>query len=390
MAIFAFFVIGMDEKSKQRITLSIYFFLSGFCFATWASRIPTIKTVFNLNEAELGSLLLAMPISSLVGLPISGWLVSRFDSRIPLMASFFFFSLGLTAIGLAKTPFMLVAAICLFSFSMRILNIAINTQAITLQKLFNRKINGSFHGIWSTGGIAGVGFSSLMVKLQVSMAVHLLAVSLIVLLVAIMAFKLLLRNDRSPHGNKLIIGKPDPFILNLGILIFLAALCEGGMYDWSGVYFKEVIQVEVFTLGYLVFMIFMALSRFLSDYIIDRLGVEKTYLLSALLISSGVFIIIVFPFFWPAMIGFCIVGFGAASIFPMTMTLAGTSKKYSAGMVISIIGTYGILGMFIGPPLIGYLAHAFDLRISFILFIIAGLMLIPFSQLLFRHQKNQE
>ncbi|MFT7066335.1 MAG: hypothetical protein ACJAUO_001917 [Sediminicola sp.] len=273
---------------------------------------------------------------------------------------------------------------------MRILNIAMNTQAITLQKLFNRKINGSFHGIWSTGGIAGVGFSSILVKLQVSMAVHLMAVSLIVLLVALMAFRLLLRNDRSPHGNKLIIGKPDPFILNLGILIFLAALCEGGMYDWSGVYFKEVIQVEVFTLGYLVFMIFMALSRFLSDFIIDRIGVEKTYLLSALLISSGVLIIIVFPFFWPAIVGFCIVGFGAASIFPMTMTLAGTSKKYSAGMVISIIGTYGILGMFIGPPLIGYLAHAFDLRISFILFIIAGLMLIPFSQLLFRYQKNQE
>ena len=44
----------MNLVTKQRIALSSYFFLSGLCFATWASRIPTIKEFFNLNEAELG------------------------------------------------------------------------------------------------------------------------------------------------------------------------------------------------------------------------------------------------------------------------------------------------------------------------------------------------
>ncbi len=378
----------MDLKAKQRVALSVYFFLSGFCFSTWASRIPTIKAFFNFNEAELGSILLAMPISSMIGLPISGWLVSRFNSRVPLLVSFLFFSISLIFIGYAHTPFLLVIAICFFSFCMRILNIAINTQSITLQNKYKKKIIGVFHGIWSTGGLAGVGFSTLMVKLNIDMGLHLTYVAVFTFTITIVAYFFLIKNDRSSSGNKLILGKPDPFILYLGILVFFAAVCEGGMYDWSGVYFKEVIGEEIFTFGYLIFMSCMALSRFFSDRLIENIGMKKTYIISASFISLGIGLAIIFPTFWASMIGFCLVGFGTASVFPMTFALAGTSKKYSPGMAISIIATYGILGMLVGPPLIGYLAHAFNLRISFILFIISGLMLIPISQLFFKLQKN--
>jgi MFS family permease len=380
----------MELKVKQRIALSVYFFLSGFCFSTWASRIPTIKTYFDFNEAELGNILLAMPISSLIGLPISTWLVTRFNSRGPLLGGFLVFSVSLVLVGIATSTFMLVASICLFAFCMRILNISMNTQAITLQKQFDKKINGAFHGMWSTGGIGGVAFSTLMITLEVSMANHLILVALFTFISAAVAYNFVLKNDRTTEGNKLIIGKPDPFIFLLGMLIFFAAVCEGGMYDWSGIYFKEVIQEDIFTLGYLIFMIFMALSRFFSDYLIGRIGREKTFVVSASFISLGILTAIVFPYFWPAMIGFCIVGFGSAAVFPMTFTLAGTSKKYSPGMAISIIATYGTVGMFIGPPLIGYLAHAFNLKISFIIFIISGLMLIPVSKMLFRYQKKTE
>ena len=380
----------MELKVKQRIALNVYFFLSGFCFSTWASRIPTIKTNFNFNEAELGHILLAMPISSLIGLPISGWLVGRFHSRVPLLFSFVFFSISLVLIGYAHTTFTLVLAIGVFSFFMRILNISMNTQTITLQKNFKKKIIGSFHGIWSTGGLAGVGFSTLMVKTGISMETHLTIVAVFTFFAATIAYNFLIKDDRSPYGNKLIIGKPDKFILYLGMLVFFAAVCEGGMFDWSGVYFKEVIREEIFTLGYLIFMAFMALSRFFSDKLIDEIGMEKTYMVSAAFIMLGIGTAVLFPYFWPAMVGFCLVGFGTASIFPMTFALAGTSKKYSPGMAISLIVTYGIVGMLIGPPLIGYLAHAFNLRVSFIIFIISGFMLIPVSQLFFKHQKKEE
>ena len=378
--------VVMDSKIKQRVSLSTFFFLSGFCFSSWAARIPTIKSAFGFNEAELGTILLAMPISSLIGLPFSGWLITRFDSRVPLSVAFVIYAICLSLISFANSTSTLVAAIFLFAFCMRILNIAMNTQAITLQKQFEHKINGSFHGLWSTGGIVGVGYTTLLVALNVSITIHLMSVSFLAIVVTLVSYRFLLQNDKSASGNKLAFGKPDPYILYLGLLVFFAAICEGGMFDWSGIYFQEVVRVDIFTSGYLIFMAFMALSRFLSDRIIDRIGMPATYALSAVFIFSGIGLATLVPSFWPAMVGFSLVGFGTAAVIPMTYTLAGASKKYSPGMAISIIATYGIVGMLIGPPMIGYLAHAFNLRVSFIAFAFAGFMFIPISQLFFRKE----
>ncbi|WP_235324564.1 MFS transporter [Pedobacter lusitanus] len=160
------------------------------------------------------------------------------------------------------------------------------------------------------------------------------------------------------------------------------------MFDWSGIYFQEVLHVKIFTYGYLIFMTFMAASRFLSDLIIGRIGMPATYLMSACFIVSGISLAIIFPQFWTAMIGFSLVGFGTAAVVPMSYALAGASRKYSPGMAISIIATYAITGMLLGPPIIGYLAHAFNLRIAFVIFGLCGLMLVPISQLFFRHQKT--
>ena len=378
----------MQLKTKQRIALSTYFFLSGLCFATWASRIPTIKDFFNFNEAQLGTVLLSMPISSLIGLPISGWLVSKFDSRFPLIVAMLFLTISLTFIGFSDTPFLLVSALSLFSFSSRILYISMNTQSITIQKEYPKKIVGSFHGLWSAGGLLGVGFSTIMVKTNIPLDIHLTVIAVFIAIISLLVFSYTLTNDKSTFGNKLIFGKPDPFIFYLGLLVFFAAICEGGMFDWSGVYFKEVINEPIFTYGYLLFMASMAFSRFYSDRLMDVIGLKKTYIFSSVLIAIGILLAIAFPYFYPALIGFCMVGLGTAAIFPMTFMLAGTSKKYSPGMAISIISTYATVGMLIGPPLVGYVAHAFGLKNAFYIFVFAGLLFIPLSQFFFRHQNK--
>lgn len=379
----------MGEGSKERISLSIYFFLLGFGFASWASRIPSIKENFDFNEAELGNLLLAMPISSLIGLPISGWLVSKFNSRVPLFASFAVFAASLYAIGSVSRLDHLVIAVSVFSFCMRISNITVNTQSLALQEKREKRIIGSFHGLWSLGGLFGALFSTILVKLQVPMIDHFLYVAVISLLAGVLAYPFLLKKDKSEVGNKLVLGKPDAYILYLGLMVFFAALCEGGMFDWSGVYFKEVVGEEVFTLGYLLFMSFMAFSRFYSDRLSEKLGLQQTYLLGSLIVTAGMLIAIILPYYWPVLIGFSLVGIGVAAVFPMTFGLAGKSKKYSPGMAISIISTYGIIGMLIGPPLVGYLAHAIGLRYAFILFILSGLMLIPLSRRLFALEESK-
>jgi len=379
----------MKSKNSQRIALSTYFFLSGICFSSWASRIPTIKDLFNLNDAQLGTILLVMPVSALLGTVLSGWLVSKFDSRDPLLVSFLLFSGALVGISHVKSTFLLILLLGLFSICLRILNIAMNAQSIILQKSFAKKIVGSFHAIWSLGGVFGVLFSTAMLKSGVSMEIHLSIIAALALIGSIVAYKYSLTDDRAPTGNKLILGKPDPFVLILGLLIFCSAVCEGGMYDWSGIYFKEVVQEDIFTFGYLLFMICMTVARFFMDVLLDRLGMPVMYIISGLFISSGILLAIVFPEFWTALIGFCLVGIGVSPVFPMTYMLAGKSKKYSPGMAISIIGTYAIVGMFIAPPLIGYLSHAFGLKYAFLIFLFCGFMFIPISQLFFKNQKGK-
>ena len=374
----------MQLKVKQRIALSTCFFLSGFCFSSWASRIPTIKAIFNFSEADLGNLLLVMPIASLIGLPISGWMVSKFSSRNPLVLSMLFFAASLFVVGYTTNIVALVIAVAVFSFCMRIINIFMNTQTITLQKKFKRKIIGSFHGIWSAGGLTGVALCTLLLKFNISIATHMLIVTLFTFTAASVAYFYLLKNDRSTSGNKIKFGKPDPFIFYLGILIFFASVCEGGMFDWSSVYFKDVVGEEIFTLGYFTFMVFMAISRFSSDRVIEKIGMQKSYYLSAILIVLGIATVILLPYFWPALIGFSLIGLGTAAVIPMIFISAGDSTKYSAGMAISIISTYGILGRLLGPPIIGYLAELFSLKLAFLLFLGCGMMLIPFSRSLFK------
>jgi MFS family permease len=380
----------MQERDRQRIFLSAYFFLSGVCFSTWASRIPTIKSYFNYSDAELGTVLLAMPLSSLAGLPFSSWLVSHYDSRVPALFSFISLAISLFLIGLAPTTFTLVAAVCLFSFSLRITNIAINTQSITVQRKFDKKITGSLHGLWSTGGIAGVGICTIFVALGIPMSMHMAVIAILTIGAAWYAYPHLITGDRATSGNKFKLGKPDPYIVYLGLMIFFALVCEGGMFDWSGVYFKEVVHEEIFTLGYLIFMICMATSRFISDWLMERIGLPKTFILSAGLVILGISLAVGWPTFWLSLIGFCLIGLGTAAVIPMVFLLAGQSKKYAPGMAISIISTYGTTGMLLGPPMIGYIAQAFGLRYAFIAFGVAGFLLIPLSQMFFAYNAREK
>ena len=375
----------MDIKTRQRIAISTFFFLSGLSFSSWASRIPTLKDALHINEAELGTLLFIMPISQLIGIPLSGWLVSKFDSRWPLIIAFVLHAIMLLMIGLSSTIPTLVVSMFLYAFFMRILNIAMNTQSINLQKIYTKRINGSFHGLWSFGGIAGVGITTLMIAGNVSMKTHLLYISILLIITTLVTFRNLIPVDRSATGNKLTFGKPDKQILLLGIIILFAAICEGGMFDWSGVYFKEVVKVEIFTAGYLIFMTCMAISRIISDYIIQKIGMRSMYKFSAGLITVGMLTAVLFPSFWMAMIGFSLVGFGTASVVPMTFVLSGTSEKYSPGIALSIVVTYAMIGILLGPVLIGYIAHAINLRASFLFMTLAGITIIPISRFYFKH-----
>lgn len=369
----------MLTKEQNRSALSVLFFISGFCFSSWASRIPTLKAAFEMNEAQLGNFLFILPVCSLIGLPISGWLVSRFDSRHPLLVGFLLFTLSLVGIGWTQEMEVLIVFVALFAFGLRMINISMNTQAIQVQRKFDKPINGSFHGLWSLGGLMGILFATLMIRFNFGIGKHLALVGLLAVVITLVSYLFMLKNDREITANKLRFGKPDSFIFYVGLMVFCAAVCEGGIYDWSSVYFREVVNAELFTLSYLVFMCSMTVARFFTDRLIALMGMEKLFVVSAFVIILGVSVLIVFPYFYPALLGFFITGFGVASIFPMSFLLAGQSKKYTTGVAISIVGTYSTVGVLLAPPFVGYVAHLFSLNRAFLLFVFAAMLLMVFS-----------
>jgi MFS family permease len=374
----------LKTNKHHRFALSVFFFISGFCFSSWASRIPSIKLTFDMNEAELGSFLFILPICSLIGLPISGWLISKFDSRYLLISGFLIYIFSLLGVGYASNIQLLTVTVCFFAFGLRAINISMNTQAIQLQKRYRRTINGSFHGIWSFGGLCGILIATTMIYFDITMFVHLAVVVVFALILSLSAFSYLLKNDRETVGNKLRLGSPDKFIFYTGLVVFCAAVCEGGIYDWSSVYFREVVNAELFTLSYLVFMIAMTILRFFTDVLTNLLGMKKLFLISASVVVFGVLILIIFPNFYLALVGFFITGLGVASIFPMSFSLASHSKKYAPGLAISIVGTYATVGVLLAPPFVGYVAHLFSLNLAFLIFVGAAFLLIIFSRMAYQ------
>ncbi|HEX8678230.1 MAG TPA: MFS transporter, partial [Segetibacter sp.] len=143
------------SKRSHRIAVASFFFILGFCFASWASRIPDIQQKLGLNETQLGMVLFALPIGLFISLPVSGWLISRKGSKKIVRIASLCYACILVALGFAEKTFQLVAALFAFGFAGNMGNISMNTQAVGVEYLYKRNIMASFHGIWSLAGFSG-------------------------------------------------------------------------------------------------------------------------------------------------------------------------------------------------------------------------------------------
>jgi MFS family permease len=143
-------------KLTMRIAISSFYFCMGFSFASWASRIPDIKTRLQLSDAELGTILLALPLGQLVTMPVSGRLVTKYGSRTIMSFAALLYAIELTNIGWASQMWQLGLALFIFGVVGNMANISVNTQGVLAEKAYGRPIMTSFHGMWSTQfGCAG-------------------------------------------------------------------------------------------------------------------------------------------------------------------------------------------------------------------------------------------
>lgn len=358
-----------------RIALSIFFFVQGLVFASWASRIPDIKTNLGLSDAALGGLLLALPAGQMAGMGLSGYLVARFGSRIIMLISGFLYPGALLLLGAAPSVLTLAGALVIFGLCANLMNIAANTQAVGVEMLYRRSILASFHGLWSLAGFTGGLVGGLMVA-QHQSPLHYCIIFSVSIMLSVAAGRYLLPRDVSKKGKAArIFVKPDKNIVVLGLITFACMICEGTMFDWSGVYFEQVVNAPVAwsRLGFIAFMSTMAGGRFVADYFITRFGTRRILQFSGLVILSGLLLAVIFPYMVTSTIGFLLVGMGVAAVVPMSYSLAGRSKTIQPGVALAMVSSIGFLGFLLGPPLIGFVAEGYGLRWSFTIIAVLGL-----------------
>jgi MFS family permease len=369
---------SLPERSRIRIAVALVYFCMGLCFASWASRIPDIKTLLSLSDGRLGSILFALPVGQLLMMPVSGRLVTRYGSHRTILFALPAYSVCLNCIGWISSGWQLALALFFFGLAGNLCNISTNTQGVTTEKLYGRPIMATFHGGWSLAGFSGALIGLLMINLKVLPRWHFLIVLAIVLIVFSINYPFLNKAMPATGSNepkRKFLSMPDSILLQLGIICFCSMASEGAMFDWSGVYFKDIVKAphSLIILGYTSFMIMMASGRFLADRIIARIGRQRLLEISGIMISAGLFTAVLFPNIVTCTISFMIVGLGVSSIVPTVYSTAGRYGKVPAGIALATVSSVGFLGFLMGPPLIGHISELFGLRYSFTVIGIFGI-----------------
>lgn len=370
--------VKISYLNRIRWAVSMFYFGMGLSFATWASRIPDIKTALHLSEGDLGSILFALPMGQLVIMPFSGQLVTRFGSHKVLMFSLFMYVLSLTNLGLATAAWQLSLGLFVFGIFGNLSNIAVNTQGVYTEVLFKKTIMSSFHGMWSFAGFTGALVGLGMLAFKLSPYAHFLIVGALVLLLMVFNYKFLIKaKETTKAAKKKLFSKPDPTLIWLGVIGFCCMASEGVMFDWSGVYFKDVIKAPgaLVILGYTSFMIMMASGRFVGDSLIHKFGRKKVLQISGVMISAGLFTAVFFPFVIPSTIAFMFVGLGVSTIVPTVYSVAGKTPNVAPSVALTTVSSVSFLGFLMGPPIIGYIAELSSLRFSFAFIGVFGLLI---------------
>lgn len=362
-----------QNRVSIRLAVTVFFFTQGICFASWASRIPDIKVLLGLNDAQLGTILFALPAGLMTSLPLSGWLVTRFGSRRMLLVGATLYTLTLVVIGLVADRWQLAGVLFMFGFFGNLVNIAVNTQAIGVEAVYGRSIMASFHGAWSLAGFSGASLAWFFVSLNIVPFHHFAMIAGLVFVLIAVAYKRTLPAMRGASDTPLF-ARPDALLLRLGIIGFFGMACEGTMFDWSGVYFQKIVEApeKLVTLGYVAFMGTMTGGRFIGDALSNRLGRKKMLQLSGTLITTGLLVSVFLPTLVTATIGFLLVGLGVSSVVPLVYGAAGKSGTLSPGVALAAVSTISFFGFLLGPPVIGWIAEVASLRFSFALIACLG------------------
>jgi MFS family permease len=369
-----------------RASAVAFFVVLGLADGVWLVRIPAVKHGLNLSDGVLGVALLATPAGAMLAAAGAGRLVDRFGSARPMPSAGVAVALLPVAFGLANSLAALMAALLAFGVAAGLLDVAMNAQAVRVERGYRRPLFTWFHACYSVGGLAGALLGGLFAWAGVGPAPTFTAVGVPTAVLAVIASRGLLRGPET-HGaagsgaagsgaaGPSTEDRADPAtrvraasarIIALGLLAFCCLLGEGAAGGWSAVYLRDNLRTAAgfAALGYAAFSVMMAAGRLFGDRLVARFGPARVVSACGLVAAVGLGAGLISAAPAGALIGFALFGAGLSCTFPQLLSAAGNIPSLPAGRGIARVAGSGYLGFLCGPVLIGGCASLAGLRLA--------------------------
>ena len=370
---------------RARYATAAMFFAAGLGFGGWAALIPSYQHRLQLSDAELAMALLTFAIGAMLAMPLAGLALTRIAGPKIALISGLGFSLVQALAPHATGLLTLCTVVTLSGAFFGCFDVALNTHATEVEKAWGHTIMSSMHALFSLGGFAAAMVVGGLIALGAGPTACQTAICLLIAAVVLASRRSLdlpvaaTAGHHAPRSQR----RPSARVMGFGILALLGVMVEGGMGDWSGVYFVSVIGTDLGTAtsAYAAFALVMGLGRLTGDIVVRRLGATRTLWVGAALAMAGLALALLWPRFEAAIIGFALVGLGIANIMPVLLTAAGSDPGAPASVNVSVVAWFGYSGLLLGPPLVGFSAALIGLHASLAVFIVALAIVAGFSWL---------
>lgn len=344
---------------RGRWALAAIFLANGFLTGSWAPQIPVFLTRLEISKFTLGLLILLFGVGAVVAMTGCGHLISRHGSRTVLRWFALCGSLGLMVVALAPNVPLAAAAMIIFGGSIGGMDVAMNANAVVVERRLSRAVMSSSHGFWSLGGFAGGGLGGFAIQHYGHLA-HAAAVTVFAFAVIAVAVRHLLTEGSPQAAEHHKFALPaNPLVYLIGLMALLAMISEGAVLDWAALYLRQELGADLAVAGlaYAGFSGVMAVTRFFGDGIRNRFGAVTTLRVSALVAAVGMLVAGLAPSPWLAIAAFAFCGFGIANMVPIIFSAGGNQEGMSSGTGMSVVTTIGYCGILVAPSAIGFVAE---------------------------------
>ena len=341
-----------------------------------------MKAAHGLTDGRLGVILLSIVAGAIGAMQVAPRATRHFGSRAVALACTGFTCILLPMLVAAPTVHMLLLTALAFGGSMGGIDVAINTQATSLERQTGRTLMSGLHGFFSIGGLAGAATGAASLSVGLPPVATMLAASLLLCAAAWISRRGLL-DDPPPPATRTTARARAPMdgrLLTLGALAFVGLFGEGAMGDWSAVYLRDGLgaAAPVAGFGYVAYSFAMTAGRFAGDRAVASLGPVAALRIGGALVGLGLLGGLLAGGTWVAIAGFAVAGLGLANTVPILFSAAasiGEARSGGPSQAIASVGTLGYVGFLVGPPLIGFTSDAIGLRQALGIVSVAGIVL---------------